>query len=106
MPTIEQSRQRAKDERLQAHRIDDTSFIVYNIEKGSRYVVSVAANGYYHCTCPYMTKGSRLQSGTCKHIQRVKDKTAPCTGCQRPHEDTFREGKCTECRAYERVLGN
>lgn len=103
MPSIEVSRQRAKNDRLQAHRQEDGSFVVYNVEKQTAYVVTQDARGYFSCTCPYMTKGSRLSSGTCKHIVRVQDKTAPCK-CGRPHDDTFRDGKCIECRAYEKFL--
>jgi hypothetical protein len=101
MPTIEVSRKRAVDEKLQAHRISDSEYIVYNTVKKTQYSVTKSVSGNWHCTCPFMTKGSHVgTSGVCKHLTRVFDKLR---GCGR---GTCREGKlCASCSFEERMLG-
>lgn len=96
MPTIQQSRQRAIDERLQAHRISENEFRVYNTSKHTAYSVVQSGSGIWSCTCPFMTKGSHVGTqGVCKHITRVVDKLHGC-GTQR-----CRAGKlCATC-TYE-----
>jgi hypothetical protein len=99
MPTIEQSRKRAIDERLQAHRISDTEYRVYNTVKGTNYSVLQSGSGLWSCTCPFMTKGSHVGTqGVCKHITRVVDKLRGC-GVNR-----CRAGKlCASCKFEERM---
>jgi hypothetical protein len=103
MPTPLESRVRAKDERLQAHRQDDGSYIVYNPSSGSKYAVIQATSGTWYCTCPFATKSSRpSELNPCKHLQRVLDKEAGCTSCHKK-DVPLKDGKCTECRFYDRM---
>lgn len=98
MPTLQTSRQRAKDERLQAHRIDERTFRVYNIAKGTSYDVLLAASGVWHCTCPYATKSSSLNPGNCKHLTRVLDKiNKACVTCGR-EDQKLTDFICPSCR--------
>ena len=102
MPTLEQSRQRAKDERLQAHKLADNLYRVYNVVKGTHYDVVKSTAGVWSCTCPYATKGSRIAAGDCKHLVRVQDKENGCTTCH-VKDDTIRDGKCSQCRFYDKM---
>lgn len=104
MPTIQQSRKRALDEKLQAHRISETEFRVFNPTKGTAYSVTLRLddNGnpaYYHCDCPFMTKGSHVRTeGVCKHLTRVIDKLRGCG------QGYCRAGSlCASCRFDERM---
>lgn len=108
MPTIEQSRKRAIDEKLQAHRISDTEFRVYNPSKHTSYSVTMtlAEDGTpknYHCDCPFMTKGSHVGTqGVCKHMTRVIDKMRGCA--QGTVGSKCRAGNlCASCRFDERM---
>lgn len=104
MPTIEQSRQRAKDERLQAHKISDTEYHVYNIVKHTSYAVFKSNSGQWYCTCPFATKGSQIVGGNCKHLQRVLDKEL-CTTCGSTGSTyNIVDGKCANCKAYESLM--
>lgn len=121
MPDIETSRRRAREEKLQAHHIDSRvladggiqdKYVVYNVLRGTRYeVVRISKNKsvYWHCECPYMTKGSRLSNGVCKHIVKVQDKAGGCVECGRM-EDLRRVVKdgplvCVGCRFEMRMRG-
>lgn len=74
MPTIEQSRKRAVDERLQVHKISDTEYRAYNPTKGTSYALMLSGSGQWTCTCPFMTKGSHVgTSGVCKHLVALAD---------------------------------
>lgn len=102
MPTIQKSRERAVDEKIQAHRISDTEYRVYNIVKGTSYSVTRinTESNNWHCTCPYMTKGSHVGNnyGVCKHLTRVFDKLRGCG------KGTCRAGKlCASCRFEDRM---
>lgn len=103
MPTLAESRKRAKDERLQAHRIDDTTYRVYNVAKGTSYDVIQTRSGAWICTCPYSVKGSHIRAGQCKHLTRVQDKINGST-CDCGSNQGMRDGKCVGCRAYEKVM--
>jgi uncharacterized Zn finger protein len=100
MPTIQQSRQRALDERLQAHQIGENEYRVYNTVKHTSYSVLKSASGIWSCTCPFMTKGSHVGTqGVCKHITRVLDKLRGCG------QNYCRAGKlCASCRFEEKML--
>lgn len=69
-PTIEQSRARAKTERLQAHwEVPGHVARVYNIARGSAYTVSLIADTW-RCECPY----GQMGHAPCKHLVAVIDK--------------------------------
>lgn len=104
MPSLNESRKRAKDERLQAHKMSEDLYVVYNVVKGTSYDVLQTIAGTWHCTCPYATKGSRVAAGECKHLVRVLDKEAPCSGCG-VKDDTIKDRKCVQCRSYEKIMG-
>ncbi len=104
MPTISESRNRAVVEQLQAHRISETEFRVYNTIKKTSYSVTLRLKqdgtpAYYHCDCPFMTKGSHVgTTGVCKHLTRVIDKMHGCG------KGLCRAGKlCASCRFDERM---
>jgi hypothetical protein len=100
MPTIASSRQKGTDERIQAHRISDSEYRVYNPTSKSAYSVLRSAGGTWHCTCPFAVKGNHLRNGSeCKHLRRVLDKLQGCG------VGTCREGKlCASCLFVERML--
>ena len=100
MPTVDSSRAKGKAEQIQAHRISENEFVVYNPTSKSQYSVLRSAGGTWYCTCPFATKSNRVGTGSnCKHLQRVLDKLA---GCGR---GTCREGAlCASCRFEERML--
>lgn len=102
MPTVQQSRKRALDEKLQAHRISDTEYRVYNIAKGTSYSVTRinAQSKNWHCNCPFMTKGSHVgTTGVCKHLTRVFDKLRGCG------QNYCRAGNlCASCRFEDRMI--
>lgn len=100
MPTIDQSRQRAVDERLQAHRLSENEYRVYNPTKKTSYSVIKSASGFWTCTCPFMTKGSHVGTqGVCKHITRCIDKERGCG------INYCRAGAlCASCRFEKRML--
>jgi|SRR5688572_2367343 len=103
MPTIDVSRKRAVDEKLQAHRLGENEYRVYNTVKKTSYTVVKARSGVWHCECPFMTKGSHVgnNSGVCKHITRVIDKLRGCG------KGLCRAGKlCASCRFEDRMLGD
>ena len=103
MPTLDESRKRAKNERLQAHKTSDDIYMVYNVAKGTSYQVLRTKAGTWVCTCPYATKGSRLAEGECKHLVRVLDKEAPCSECG-VKDDTIKDRICAQCRAYNKIM--
>lgn len=100
MPTIESSRKKAVEEKLQAHRKSDTEYAVYNPVKNTAYSVMLSPGGTWYCTCPFATKGNHLQYGAeCKHLRRVLDKLKGCG------QGICREGKlCASCRFVDRML--
>lgn len=102
MPSIAQSRARAKDERLQAHKQDDNTYIVYNPANKSSYKVYKNA-GVWICTCPFFTKGSRIQSGICKHLCRVIDREVGCTGCHKTDVRLNADRRCAPCVQLDRL---
>jgi hypothetical protein len=74
MPTLDQSRKRAKEDRLQAHtKAAGLAYVVYNIERGTSYPV-VKRGNMWTCSCAWMTHKSTVGDGMCKHIVRVLDK--------------------------------
>lgn len=95
MPTPTESRQRAKTERLQAHKIDKNNYTVYNVIKHTKYSVMRAVNGSWHCTCPYMTLSNRI-AGVCKHIIHVQDRAEGCVDCKSHHELQRIDGDATQ----------
>lgn len=102
MPTIQTSRERAVNERLQAHRVSDTEYRVYNTVKKTAYSVTKSGSGYWHCTCPFMTKGSHVGTeGVCKHLTRVFDKEKGCGRNPRCRIDS----PCSVCKYEIRMLG-
>lgn len=109
MPTPSESRVRAKSEKLQAHKIDDNKYIVYNIVKNTNYSVIRAVNGVWHCSCPYMTLSNRV-AGVCKHITHVQDKAAGCVECGSHHElvridgDATKPYICKMCRESKKYV--
>lgn len=69
-PTIDQSRRRAKTEKLQAHwEVPGHVARVYNIAKHTAYTVRVVA-GVWTCDCAYGQYGH----APCKHLVAVVDK--------------------------------
>lgn len=100
MPTIESSRQKGIQEHIQAHRINDSQYVVYNPTSKSSYGVFRSVAGTWYCTCPFAQKSSRVGTGSnCKHLQRVLDKLQGCG------KGTCREGKlCASCSFEERML--
>lgn len=100
MPTIQQSRERGIQEKLQAHKIGENEYRVYNPSKGTSYTVIKSPTGFWHCDCPFMTKGSHVGTrGVCKHITRVLDKLR---GCGKGY---CRAGKlCASCAFEERMM--
>ncbi len=105
MPDIQQSRIRAVDEKLQAHKISESEYKVYNVSKGTSYDVVKSKGGVWTCNCPWNTKGSRIREGNCKHLVRVLDKENGCGACGRKDQyaDLKREYKdepllCRMCR--------
>jgi hypothetical protein len=103
MPTLEQSRQRAKNERLQAHKIDDHMYRVYNVVKNTHYDVLKSRSGIWTCTCPFAVKSSHIKPGVCKHLARVLDKENGCQGCQAKNRRLV-DGKCPSCRFEDKML--
>ncbi len=83
MPDIRSSRIKGSKDKIQAHKIKDGVYKVYNPTSGSAYDVVRTGNGVWTCNCPYNTKGSRLREGNCKHIVRVMDKENGCGLCGR-----------------------
>lgn len=79
MPTLDQSRQRAKDERLQPRKISQDAYICRNPVKRTTYNLtrSKADNNSWNCDCPYMTLGSSRGS-YCKHIVLIIDIERTC----------------------------
>lgn len=74
MPTIAASRQKIKAEDIRMAKIADNEWVVVNNAKGTVYSVTKTSHGYYHCSCPFMTRGSHVgTSGVCKHITLVCD---------------------------------
>lgn len=103
MPTLDQSRQRAKDEKLQAHLQEDGSYIVYNTSKGTSYpVYKSPTTGVWYCTCLYAQKASHIRPGICKHLARVLDRENGCTSCGRK-DVQLRDFKCANCRLLDRM---
>ena len=102
MPTIEQSRQRAKDERLQAHKRSDTMYQVFNPTSKSAYYVYRSESGTWICTCPFAIKGSRLAAGDCKHLVRVLDKEMGCRQCN-VNDGSLKKGICAQCRFHNKM---
>lgn len=102
MPTLEQSRQRAKDERLQAHKISDTQYRVYNPTSKSQYDVFKSTGGAWSCTCPFAVKGSRVAGGDCKHLVRVLDREMGCKDCH-AKDVSLRNRTCDQCRFHNRM---
>lgn len=107
--TREVSRQRAKEERLQAHVIvPDDVYEVFNVSKGTSYIVRKIA-GFWVCECPWFRRRSTVSSDPCKHVVRVMDKTAKCTtdGCT--DNVDVRPGRtgeylCKRCRYVDRFV--
>jgi hypothetical protein len=115
MASKQESRIKAREERLQAHgtaEYPDLVWKVYNIEKGPAYLVERSpvpgANQWsWRCNCPWMVKRSRAFSGdACKHIVRVQDKLGSCdTGCENPRGtqiDSEGNSLCLTCRVTDR----
>lgn len=105
MPSTERNRLRAYEESLQAHKVSDTEYIVYNVAKGSKYSVLKDVRGIWHCTCPWAVKKSSANPDICKHLQRVLDKENGCGICGRKdiHADLKRDNiaepyLCKTCR--------
>lgn len=103
MPTLEESRQRAKDQKLQAHKKSDDMYIVYNPTSKSSYYVYRSESGTWVCTCPYAVKGSRIAAGDCKHLTRVLDKERGCISCN-TRDVPLKDGKCRMCMQYEKFV--
>lgn len=83
MPDAKLNRARGVAEKLQAHKVSDTEYRVYNVTKGSSYSVLLAKNGVWFCTCPWAVKKSSSNPDICKHLQRVIDKENGCAECGR-----------------------
>lgn len=121
MPTREESRARAKSEKLQAHPRECeltgyTYYVVYNVKRGTSYevrpVTDLAGNvirGSWICNCPWQRHGGSARGGPCKHVTRVLDKEnqvhLTCTGCQRKVETKtkLKRGHCAPCRILDRM---
>jgi len=86
MASSKLNRVRAVAERLQAHKVSETEYRVYNVAKGSSYSVLRATTGTWYCTCPWAVKKSSANPDICKHLQRVQDKENGCAYCGRNDE--------------------
>lgn len=86
MPDDKLNRLKARVDRLQAHKVSEGVYRVYNIEKKTAYNVLQTSGGSWQCDCPWNTKGSRFRSGNCKHLTIVLDKENGCTSCGRKDE--------------------
>lgn len=74
MPDVESSRKKIRQEDVRTTQVADNEWLVYNNKKGTMYSVLRTPLGYWRCTCPFMTHGSRVGiSGNCKHIVLVQD---------------------------------
>lgn len=86
MPNAKLNRVRAVAEKLQAHKISDTEYRVYNVTKGTSYSVLRSVSGTWYCTCLWAQKKSSSNPDICKHLQRVVDKEIGCAECGRKDE--------------------
>lgn len=74
MPTIEASRKKIAQEDIRTTQISENEWAVYNHAKGTLYSVMYAKSGFWHCSCPYMTRSTMVfHNGVCKHITLVLD---------------------------------
>ena len=104
MPNIETSRQRAKEQKLQAHRISDTEYVVYNPTSKSQYSVLRSKSGTWYCTCPFATKSNRVSSTEiCKHLARILDKEEGCVKCHDKIARLDSNRECANCRLLDRM---
>lgn len=102
MPTIESSRAKAIADKIQAHRVSEDQYVVYNPSNNpiTKYSVHRSPGGTWYCTCPYATRGNHLRNGSeCKHLRRVLDKLQGCG------KGTCRADKlCPSCSFTDRML--
>lgn len=104
MPTRESSREKARDERLQAHKKSSDHYVVYNPTSQSAYDIYRSPGGVWFCTCPYAQKSSRVSnSNPCKHLARVLDKEEGCITCGNSRDRLVNQ-KCAGCYSYERIM--
>jgi hypothetical protein len=106
MPTVASGRKAAKVERLQAHAVKGLpdTYEVFNVSKGTSYIVR-KQGGFWVCECPWFRKRSGTESGPCKHVVRVQDKTAKCSsGCEDSIGVRCVNGEylCKRCQYIER----
>lgn len=102
MPNMQSSRQKAREENLQAHKVSDTEYIVYNPTSKSQYSVLKSGGGAWGCTCPFAQKGSKLNGAVCKHLARVLDKETGCTGCGNKNI-RLTDRRCGPCKQLDRL---